>query len=105
MVQAGLNVAVPALFLLGVGTLLYGVLPRIAMPIIYAVIVWSFLVEILGSDITSNHWLLDTALQTHVGPVPATALNWTVIAWMIGLGVLAALAAVVAFDRRDLLAA
>jgi ABC-2 type transport system permease protein len=105
MMQAGLNVAVPALFILGVGTLLYGLLPRLAVPILYAVILWSFLIEIIGSSITSNHWLLDTAVLSHLGPVPATSLNWAAIAWLTGLALIAALAGFAAFRQRDLAAA
>jgi ABC-2 type transport system permease protein len=105
MLQAGLNVAVPALFILGVGTLLYGLLPRLAAPILYALVLWSFLIEIIGSSITSNHWLLDTAVLSHIGPVPAASLDWTAIAWLSGLGVIAALAGLGAFTRRDLVAA
>ena len=105
MMQAGLNVAVPALFILGLGTLLYGLAPRLAAPILYTVILWSFLVEIIGSSITSNHWLLDTAVLTHLGPVPATSLHWTAIAWLTGFAVIATLAGMAAFNRRDLAAA
>jgi len=54
MMQAGLNAAVPALFVLGLGTLLYGLAPRLAAPVLYAAILWSLLVEIIGSSITSN---------------------------------------------------
>jgi len=54
MMQAGLNAAVPALFVLGPGTLLYGLAPRLAAPVLYAAILWSLLVEIIGSSITSN---------------------------------------------------
>lgn len=105
MFQAGLNVAVPALFILGVGTLLYGLVPRLAAPVLYAVILWSFLIQIIGSTITVNHWLADTAVLTHLGPVPATSLNWTAIVWLTGLAALAALAGLAAFNRRDLAAA
>ncbi len=105
MMQAGLNVAVPALFILGLGTLLYGLVPRLAAPILYIVILWSFLVEITGSSITSNHWLLDTAVLTPLGPVPATSLHWTAIAWLTGFAVIAALAGSAAFNRSDLVAA
>ncbi|HYB14337.1 MAG TPA: ABC transporter permease subunit [Streptosporangiaceae bacterium] len=105
MMQAGLSVAVPALFLLGLGTLLYGLLPRLAVPVLYAVVLWSFLVEITGSSLTSNHWLIDTALLSHLGPVPATGVDWTAVAWLTGLGVICALAGLAAFRRRDLAAA
>lgn len=105
MLQAGLNVAVPALFILGAGALLYGLAPRLAVPILYALVLWSFLIEIIGSDITGNHWLLDTALLSHLGPVPAASLDWTAIGALAGLCVIAALAGLAAFARRDLAAA
>jgi hypothetical protein len=38
------------------------------MPLLYALVLWSFLIEIVGTSITSSQWLLDTALFTHVGP-------------------------------------
>lgn len=104
MFQAGLNVAVPALFVLGVGALLYGLVPRLMMPILYGLVLWSFLIQIIGSSITTNHWLLDTAVISHLGPVPAVSLDWTAIAWLTGLGVIAALAGLAAFERRDLAA-
>lgn len=66
---------------------------------------WSFLIEIIGSSITSNDWLLDTAVLTHLGPVPATSLNWTAIAWLTALALIAALTGFAAFRQRDLAAA
>lgn len=105
MLQAGLNVAVPGLFILGLGALLYGLVPRLAAPILYGLVLWSFLIEIIGSSITSNHWLLDTAVLTHLGPVPAASLNWTSIAALTGIAAVATFAGLVAFSRRDLVAA
>lgn len=105
MLQAGLNTAVPALFVLGLGALLYGLVPRLAVPVLYGLVLWSVLIEIIGSSITSNHWLLDTAVLTHLGPVPAADLNWTAIAVLTGTGAIAAAAGLTAFRRRDLAAA
>jgi len=105
LLQAGVNLMPAALFVLGLGTLLYGLLPRIAAPLLYVLVLWSFLIEIIGSSITSNHLLLDTALFSHLGPVPASSLNWTAIGVLTGLAVLAALAGIAAFQRRDLAAA
>lgn len=102
MLQASLNVMPPALFILGLGTLLYGLAPRLAAPILYVLVLWSFLIEIVGSNITSNHLLLDTALLSHLGPVPAASLNWAAIGLLSGLAVIAALAGLAAFQRRDL---
>jgi ABC-2 type transport system permease protein len=105
MMRAGLNAAIPALFVLGLGVLLFSVVPRLAAPVLYAVVLWSFLVEIVGSSITGNHWLLDTALLTHLGPVPATGLRGTTIAWLAALTVLCTATGCAAFNRRDLSAA
>ena len=105
MLQAGLNLIPPALLVLGLGTLLLGVAPRLAMPLLYALVLWSFLIEIVGTSITSSQWLLDTALFTHVGPVPAAPLDWAAMGILTGLAVIAALAGLAAFARRDLAAA
>jgi len=105
MLEGGLNMMPAALFVLGLGTLLYGLMPRIAAPLLYALVLWSFLIEIIGSSITSNRLLLDTALFSHLGPVPASSLNWTAIAVLTGLGLIAAFAGLAAFQRRDLAAA
>jgi ABC-2 type transport system permease protein len=105
MLQAGLNLMPSALFVLGLGTLLFGLVPRLAAPLLYALILWSFLIEVIGSSLTSNRLLLDLALFSHLGPVPAAGLNWTAIGVLTGLGALAALAGIAAFRRRDLAAA
>ena len=105
MLQAGLNLVPPALFILGLGTLLLGIAPRLATPLLYALVLWSFLIAVVGTSITSSRWLLDTALFTHVGPVPAASLDWTAMGSLIGLGLTAALAGFAAFTRRDLAAA
>jgi ABC-2 type transport system permease protein len=105
MIQAGLNTAVPGMLVIGIGTLLYSLAPRLAAPILYTLILWSFLIEIIGSSITTNHWLLDTAMLSHLGPVPATDLNWTAIAWFTGLSLTAAAAGLALFRRRDLTSA
>ena len=105
MLQAGINLVPPALLVLGLGTLLLGVAPRLAMPLLYALVLWSFLIEIVGTSITSSQWLLDTALFTHVGPVPAAELDWPAMGILTGLALLAALAGLAAFAHRDLAAA
>jgi ABC-2 type transport system permease protein len=105
MLQAGLNLIPPALLVLGLGTLLFGVAPRLAMPLLYALVLWSFLIQIVGTSITSSQWLLDTALFTHVGPVPAASLDWPAMGILTGLGLITALVGLAAFTRRDLAAA
>jgi ABC-2 type transport system permease protein len=102
MLQAGLNITAPALFILGLGGLIYGLSPRLVSPFVYGLVAWSFIVEIIGSSIKANHWLLDTAVLSHIAPVPAADINWVPVTWLISLGILAAAVGLIVFDRRDL---
>jgi ABC-2 type transport system permease protein len=105
LVGAGLNVVPPALFVLGIGGLAFGVWPRGAIGIAYGLVVWSFLVEALSAAVNSNHWFRDTSPMLHIAPVPAADPNWTAAAWLVGLGAFAALLGMAAFARRDVVGA
>jgi len=71
LIQAGVNSAVPAALIVGIGILMLGIKPRWASAVMYAVIGWSFLLELIGPIINLNHWLLDTSLLHHVALSPA----------------------------------
>jgi ABC-2 type transport system permease protein len=101
MVLAGLNLVPPALFVLGVGTLAFGLVPRWAAPVAYAVVAWSFFVEFVGAAIKANHWILDTSLLHHLAPAPATDPRWWSCFWLTVLGLAAAVGGTIAFHRRD----
>jgi polyether ionophore transport system permease protein len=102
LIGAGLNVVPPAVFILGIGGLAFGVWPRGAIGVAYGLVVWSFLVEVLSAAFDSNHWFRDTSPLLHIAPVPAADPNWGAAAWLVGLGLLAAAAGIAAFGRRDL---
>ncbi|MGZ4148988.1 MAG: hypothetical protein ACXVQJ_02995 [Actinomycetota bacterium] len=105
LVKAGLNVAPPAVFVLGVGALVFGLWPRAAIGVVYGLVVWSFLVEALAAVFDANHWLRDTSPLLHITPAPAAAPDWTAAAWLVGLGLVAAAIGIEAFRRRDLVGA
>jgi ABC-2 type transport system permease protein len=102
LVGAGLNVIPPAVFVLGVGGLAFGLWPRGAVGVAYGLVVWSFLVEVLAAAVESNHWIRDTSPLLHIAPVPAADPNWGAAFALVGLGLLAGAAGLVAFGRRDL---
>jgi ABC-2 type transport system permease protein len=102
LLLAGLNTIAPALFTLGIGILALGLVPRFTTLIAYGVIAWSFLIQLLSSGTTFNHWLLDTSVLQHVPLAPAANPNWTAAAMLTALGLLAALIGAVVFRRRDL---
>ena len=102
LVLAGANLAPPALFVLGVGTLLLGVRPRVATIVAYAVVAWSFVVEFIGALVQSQSWLLDTSLLSHVAPAPATDPRVGSSLVMVALAIAGIAVGVFAFGQRDL---
>jgi ABC-2 type transport system permease protein len=105
LLEAGVNTVPPALFLLGFGTLIYGVAPRLVTVVTYGLVAWSFLVEFIGSVVKFSHWVLDTSLFFHLAPAPAASPNWASAAALVALGILGAALGGAALRRRDLVGA
>lgn len=99
---AGLNMAGAVLFNLGVGVLAMGVVPRLTTVVAYSVVGWSFLMEILGSGLHLNHWLIDTSVLTHLSLAPSVSPDWTANTVLAGLGLLCFAVGGLVFNRRDL---
>jgi ABC-2 type transport system permease protein len=102
LLAAGLNLAPPAILVLGIGIGAYGVLPRVAPVIAYGVVAWSFLVQLIATLVTSNRLLLDTSVLSHIAPAPAASPNWVSAGTLVILGLVAAGAGVIGFAHRDL---
>ena len=101
LIEAGLNPVAPAIFILGLGTLVHGLAPRLVPAIAYGVIAWSFLVEMLGSVIRSP-FVVDLSVFHYMALVPAADIRWDSTAALLGLGLGAALLGAAFFNRRDL---
>ena len=62
VLEAGLNVVPPTLCILGIGALVFGLAPRATTIATYGLLVWSFLVELVGGVVGLNHFVLDTSV-------------------------------------------
>jgi ABC-2 type transport system permease protein len=102
LLEAGINVVPPALCVLGLGILAFGAVPRAASYIVYGILGWSLVVEVVGGVGSGRRWLLDTSLFHQMAAAPAVHPNWTVNAAMTGVGAVATVAGTLAFARRDL---
>ncbi len=102
VLEAGINVVPPALLLLGLGTLVQAVSPRLTSAVVYGLIGWAFLIEFLGSAVKTSHWVMDTSLFFHITPAPAASPGWTGLGVMVALALACAAAAGMVFRRRDL---
>ncbi len=100
--DAGLNITFPALAIIGIGTLALGVAPRSLSTVVYIVLGWSLLVEIVGGIGAVSHWVLDTSLFHQMASTPAVAPNWQANLVMGAVGILTATAGGIAFRHRDL---
>lgn len=89
-------------FLLGLGTLLYGLTPRIVTPLMYLVIGWSFLIILLSSVVKLNSIIQHSSLFHYASFNLAAWPNWATFGWLIGLGLIMAILGVVAFAKRDI---
>jgi putative exporter of polyketide antibiotics len=104
LIQAGINLAFPALFILGAGVLIYGLLPRAASAAAYALVAWSFILQLVDAGAPVSPWLRDTSVLAHIAPAPAASPNWASAALLAILGLLGAVLGGIAFTRRDLAA-
>ena len=68
----------------------------------YGLLAWAFLVEMLGSAIKINHWVLDTSLLHHVALSPAVNPDWRIAGTYLAIGFVAAIVGGWRFTRRDL---
>lgn len=102
LMTAGLNTLPPAMLVLGIGTLVHGALPRLASPLAYGLIAWSFLVELVGTIAGANHYFLDLSIFHHMALAPAADIRWDAAGIFVGLGLAGAVLGVVLFNRRDI---
>ena len=102
LLEAGLNVVPPALCLMGLGVLALGVWPRGTSYVVYGILGWSLLVEIVGGVGSGRRWLLDTSLFHQMAAAPAVHPNWTVNAVLLAIGAAGVAVGLAWFRRRDI---
>jgi ABC-2 type transport system permease protein len=101
LIAAGLNATMPGLFVLGAGALVFGVRPKLSVPVAYGVVAWSFLAFMLGSLIKGTTLVRDSSLLAHMELAPSANPDWATWALIVGTGGVAALVGVRRFATRD----
>ena len=102
LLLAGLNATAPAVALLGIGVGALGFVPRLTPVVCWGILGWAFLLDMLGSAIKLNHWLMDTSLLQHMALAPAVNPDWRIAGTYLAIGVVAAALGAWRFARRDL---
>jgi ABC-2 type transport system permease protein len=101
MVGAALNVVPTALLVLGIGAVVLAVAPRLASPAVYAVVIWSVLVDLLGSMISGLSGLGHLSLFDSMALAPAEDPDPTTVIVTVLAAVALCVVATLVFDRRD----
>ena len=105
LLVAGLNLVPPAVAIGGIGVLAFGAWPRRTGAVVYTVLTWSLLADIVGGfggSGLASRLLLDSSVFHQMASAPAASPNWTANGVMVAVGVACALLGAVAFSRRDL---
>jgi ABC-2 type transport system permease protein len=105
LLVAGLNLVPPAVAIGGIGVLAFGAWPRRTGAVVYTVLTWSLLADIVGGfggSGLASRLLLDSSVFHQMASAPAASPNWTVNGVMVAVGVGCALLGGLAFSRRDL---
>ncbi len=102
LLGAGANCLPTALLFLGLGALVYALLPRASAAINYGLVTLAFVWQLFGGVLDAPRWLLDLTPFEHVGLVPAEPFRATAAGLMVAIALVCALAAVAIFRRRDL---
>lgn len=90
-------------FLLGLGTLIYGVLPRMAVITMYILISWSFVIDLISSVVKLDDWVMRSSLFHYLSFNLAGWPDWETFAWLVGIGIGMAAIGVILFTRRDIM--
>jgi ABC-2 type transport system permease protein len=102
LVEAGLNVIPPAVFVLGAGAVVFGIRPQLTAAAAYGIVTWSLMVDLLAALVRNADVLKDSSLFTHIALSPAVKPDWGADAIIVLLGFGAAVLGTLAFQRRDI---
>jgi ABC-2 type transport system permease protein len=102
LLLAGINAVAPAFLLLGIGVFVFSFFPRFTSAALYGFIIWSFLLQLVGSILNLNHWLLDSSALYHIALAPSVDPNWTPVCFYASIAILLTTIGVWRFCRRDL---
>ncbi len=101
---AGAGLAqVPAVWVMaGLAVGVFGLAPRIAVPVAWTALGVAALITLLGPAIRLSHWVLDVSPFSHIPKLPGAAVRVSPLAWLVVVSVVLAVAGLAGFRRRDL---
>ncbi|MEI7593924.1 MAG: hypothetical protein WCK41_12015 [Actinomycetes bacterium] len=102
LLGAGLNVVPTALVALGIGAVVFAFAPRSAATIVYVVVIWSVLLDLLSSLVTGAAWLDRVSLFAPMALAPAQSIHASTLLITGAIGIALCMFGTLLFARRDL---
>ena len=105
LLDAGLNLVPPAIAIGGIGVLAFGAWPRRTSAVVYTVLGWSLLADIVGGfggSGPASRLLLGSSVFHQMAAAPAVSPHWAANGVMAAVGVGCAAGGLIAFNRRDM---
>jgi ABC-2 type transport system permease protein len=100
-IASGLNAVPPAAVFVGLGALAFALIPRRAVAVSLGAVAVAMLIQIVGSLGDLPAWVVDLSPFSHPAPVPATDIDLTSAAVLVGIGTVLTLVGLAMFARRD----
>jgi polyether ionophore transport system permease protein len=102
MLEAGANCLPATMLFLSIGALAFALVPRATIGIAYGAVLLAFVWQLIGSILDVPGWTLELTPFHHIGLVPAESFKTVAALVMLGIGAVAAVAALGLFRHRDL---
>lgn len=100
--MVGLSLSGTTLLTLGIGTFVYGIIPRLAATAMYIVIAWSAIIDMIRSSVQLDDFLIKTSLFHYISVSPVATPDWATFAWLALIGTILMVTGAVLFARRDI---
>jgi ABC-2 type transport system permease protein len=104
VLQNSVSLVGSIVLLVGAGTLIYGLFPRLAAIIMYIAIVWAFVSDILKALFSLGDTIDKTSLLHYATFTPTKSPDWSTFAWLVGIGIVLGVIGIMAFTKRDIIA-
>jgi len=102
LLEAGANALPVAVLFLGLGGLVYALVPRVAAGIMYGLVAVAFLWQLVGALIGPPRWVLDLSPFAHLALVPSQPFRPVSAGVLATVGLVGAVGELAAFSRRDI---
>ncbi len=102
LVDAGLNVIPTALVTLGVGAVMLSMAPRHAAGSVYGVVMWSLLVDLVGTLVGGLSWIDRLSLFHYMALAPAQRWDLWTLTMTVAFALVLCVVATIRFGHRDM---